>query len=189
MSLFRKYFQSILAFIILIALVFGIALFYFIPYLTPFVNTYILPNETLSMTVAIFIGIAVVYFVVAFIYALFARAKNRILRLKNEQGEILIESETVEMVVLDAIHNISNAQNKKVNVKLGFKPEQTKVSVSFAIDQNQDAAAVSNEMQTRIKNRLEQYFGQPIQSVNVKAQPYDATENAINESAQTQRVR
>lgn len=178
MSSFRKYVQAIVALIVMLGLLFGISLFFPIPHVTDFVQNHILTNMNLSIAVAVVLGVAGVYFVAAFFYALFARSKNKTMRLSNDKGDIVVESETVETYAHDAIHDIKEAQNKQVKAKLGSNPGSTKVDIEFDIDENKDAVAVSNTIQERVQRAIEEFFGEAIKGVNVKANPYDANENS-----------
>ncbi|MCZ0717760.1 alkaline shock response membrane anchor protein AmaP [Aerococcus kribbianus] len=177
MTSFRKWVQAIIALFVIVGLVFSIAIFFPIPYVTNFVFDYILVDENLRIVVAVALGLITIYLIGAVLYALFARGKSKKLSLANDKGKIVVESESVEMCAYNAIRNVTAARNKNVKVKLGSDVASSKADVSFDIDQDKDVVGISNDIQNRVQSALEAFFGQPIKTVNVKANPYDSSQN------------
>ena len=90
----RKFLQILFSLLVLLAVVATAAVIYPIPYVSDFVDQYIVSNQILVNTVVVLLALAFIYFAVALIWALVAPAKSRTLKVANDFGDSEIWTQT-----------------------------------------------------------------------------------------------
>lgn len=186
----RKFLQILFSLLVLLAVVATAAVIYPIPYVSDFVDQYIVSNQILVNTAVVLLVLAFIYFAVALIWALVAPAKSRTLKVANDFGQVKVSRDTVVHVVHQELLDVKEASNKNVTVKFGRKPENTKVTVDYATDKNQAVQATSDQIAEKARLGAERVLGTNIQNVKVSAAPYDASQVSQQSRGQNQaRVR
>ncbi|WP_290490731.1 MULTISPECIES: alkaline shock response membrane anchor protein AmaP [unclassified Aerococcus] len=186
----RKFLQILFSLLVLLAVVATASIIYPIPYVSDFVDQYIVSNQMLVNTVIVLLSLAFIYFAVALIWALEAPAKSRTLKVSNDFGEVKVNRDTVVNAVHQELLDVKQVSHKDVTVKFGRKPENTKVTVNYAVDKNQAVQTISNKIQEKASLGAERVIGTNIQNVKVSAAPYDASQVSQQGRGQNQaRVR
>lgn len=186
----RKFLQILFSLLVLLAVVAAAAVIYPIPYVSDFVDQYIVSNQMFVNAVIVLLALAFIYFAVALIWAMVAPAKSRTLKVANDFGEVKVNRDTVVQAVHRELLDVKQASNKNVTVKFGRKPEKTKVSVDYAVDKNNPVQSISDQIAEKAKLGAERVLGTSIQDVKVSAAPYDASEVSQQSRGQNQsRVR
>ncbi|SPT61463.1 Uncharacterised protein [Aerococcus viridans] len=170
----RKFLQILFSLLVLLAVVATAAVIYPIPYVSDFVDQYIVSNQMLVNTVIVLLALAFIYFAVALIWAFVAPAKSGTLKVANDFGEVKVNRDTVVHAVHQELLDVKEASHKNVTVKFGRKPENTKVTVDYAVDKNQAVQATSDRIAEKAKLGAERVLGTNVQNVKVSAAPYDA---------------
>jgi uncharacterized membrane protein len=168
MGTFRRYFQILLTLVGLLALLFAIALFYPIQYLTPFVQDVVLANEygRWAMLAALAFVALVILFVL--LQALFAPGKRDNLLVKTETGELTFTKRSVEDTAIRSIQHLASVKFPTAKAKFGKSPEDTTIQVNFQVDEVADVINLANQVQSHIENAIETTMGVPVKDVDVK---------------------
>ena len=186
----RRFLQILFSLLVLLAVVATAAVIYPIPYVSDFVDQYIVSNQILVNTVIVLLALAFIYFAVALIWALVAPAKSGTLKVANDFGELKVNRDTVVHAVQQELLDVKEASHKHVIVKFGRKPENTKVTVDYDVDNNQAVQTISNQIQEKARLGAERVLGIKVQNVKVSAAPYDASQVSQHGRGQNQaRVR
>lgn len=170
----RKFLQILFSLLVLLAVVATAAMIYPIPYVSDFVNQYVVSNQIFVNAVIVLLALAFIYFAVALIWAMVAPAKSRTLKISNDYGELKVHRDTVVQAVHRELLDVKQASHKNVTVKFGRKPENTKVSVDYAVDKKHENQAISDQIAEKAKLAAERVLGASIQNVKVSPAPYDA---------------
>lgn len=184
MSGFRKFLQILLSLLIIVAILIVAATIYPIPYVSEFVARYVTAYQTGVYIVVSLLALALLYFAIAFIWALLAPAKSRTLKVNSEKGQVAIDHETVIQAIRRDILDVKQASNKRVDVKFGRNPEQTKVKVAYAIAEDQPVQTISDAIQRKAKQAAEAVLNTTIKEVKVTADTYNPDELQANANKQ-----
>lgn len=173
----RKFLQILFSLLVLLAVVATASVIYPIPYLSDFVDHNIVSNQMLVNAVIVLLALGFIYFAVALIWSILAPAKSRTLKVSNDYGEVKVNRDTVVQAVYRELLDVKQASRKNVTVKFGRKPENTKVTVDYAVDKHNDVQTISNQIAEKAKLAAESVLGTSIQNVKVTAAPYDVEQN------------
>ncbi|AMB99614.1 hypothetical protein AWM75_06290 [Aerococcus urinaehominis] len=182
MGEFRRFFQAILALLGLLALVAGISLFVYIPYLTDFVNLHIRSNYWLSMLVVGLLIVVGLYCLVALIHGIFAPSKKRRTIIRDQAGDIRISRDVLASAALDGVRQVRDVKRPSVEVEMKANLADAKVDVYGEVDQDKDVAAIANHAQGKVQAALQEALGQSLSRVNINITKYDSSELATQTS-------
>lgn len=186
----RKFLQILFSLFILLAVLAVASMIYPIPYVSDFVSKYVLANQIFIYVLVVLLALALVYFAVAFIWSIFAPSKFKTLKMDSEFGKIHIDRETVSRAIHRELLDVKQASNKQVEVKLGRKPENTKIKVDYSVDQNQPVQSISDQINQKAKAAAERVLATSVQDVKVSATTYDPSQSSQQNSGHGQaRVR
>lgn len=173
MGTFRRFCQILLTLLGLIAIIFAISLFYPIQYLTPFVQENILGNTYGQW--AMLAGLALVALVVLgiFLQALVAPAKRHSLQVKTETGSLSFTKNSVEDTVIRAAKRVHGVKFPEAKVRFGKAAEDTKVKVTFQVDEVSDVIDLAGQVQNSVRDAVSMTLGIPVKDVNVKVNQID----------------
>lgn len=173
MGTFRRFCQILLTLLGLVAIIFAISLFYPIQYLTPFVQENILGNTYGQW--AMLAGLALVALVVLgiFLQALVAPAKRHSLQVKTETGSLSFTKNSVEDTVIRAAKRVHGVKFPEAKVRFGKAAEDTKVKVTFQVDEVSDVIDLAGQVQNSVRDAVSMTLGIPVKDVNVKVNQID----------------
>jgi len=168
MGTFRRYLQILLTLVGFLALLFAIAIFYPIQYLTPFVQDVVLANEygRWAMLGALAFVALVILFVL--LQAVFAPGKRDNLLVKTEIGELTFTKRSVEDTAIRSIQHLPSVKFPTAKAKFGKSPEDTTVKVNFQVDEVADVINLANQVQSHVEHAIETTMGVPVKDVDVK---------------------
>src|SRR5699024_8887611 len=121
----RKFLQILFSLLVLLAVVATVAVIYPIPYVSDFVDQYIVSNQILVNTVVVLLALAFIYFAVALIWALVAPAKSRTLKVANDFGEVKVNRDTVVHSVHHELLVVKVEYNRNMTEKFDSNNEYT----------------------------------------------------------------
>lgn len=187
MGTFRRGIQIILTLVGLLTVLFAIALLYPIEYLSPFVRDVVLANTYGQWIMLGGLVFAALVVLVVFLQAVIAPAKRDHLEVKTETGVLSFTKRSVEDAAIRASQRVHDVKFPEAKVHFGKRPEDTKVKVTFQVDEAVDVIALANQVQERVRDTISVTLGIPVKDVNVKINQLDrsrlVTENQAKQKA------
>lgn len=185
MSGITRFLQIIFSIIFVLALGIALALFYPIPWLTPFVNDNIMGVELYRWIVAGILAVIALFDLILFCRALFMAKTKPVIVREMSQGKITITKSAIEATVMRVLDRYKEIKYPKVHTKIIKKPEDTQLFVSFDLEDGRDVLTMANNLQTEIINALEVTLGIPLRHVEVKIHEVKPTQS--NEAMEANR--
>lgn len=173
MGSFRRTVQILWSFLSLFAILLTASRLYPIPYVTSFMQDYVMGNETAEIAVLAILATVFLYLLWMFFRAFFARSKRTRLDLRDEHGTLRIQNSAVESTAHTALESISGIDHSKVNAKLYSKPEDTIIDVKAYVHEGRNLENIGNLAQLKINEAMETTLGVQPKTVNIKMEYAD----------------